>query len=127
MVHLPSELDAIYGIWYAPIMEQMIEEGSAMDKTTSSRGAARTTDPRMTEERTTMEKTTLYLTTELHEGLKALSLRSGRSQAALIREALHAYIAQQEWPLPSSTGIGSDPELSGEQVEDWLEENWRPV
>ena len=74
-----------------------------------------------------MEKTTLYLPTELHRALRELSRRTGRPQADVVREALHLYIGQQSRPPLRSLGMGEDPDLSGEQSEDWLAEHWRPA
>lgn len=74
-----------------------------------------------------MEKTTVYLPADLRGWLREESRRTGRTQAELMREALEAYAARRPRPLPTSIGLGSDPELSGADVEDWLRDNWRPV
>lgn len=71
-----------------------------------------------------MEKTTLYLPPRIQAELRALARRTGRSQAALIRDALEAYVAGQDQPWPSSIGIGADGSLDAENVEPWLAEHW---
>jgi hypothetical protein len=79
-----------------------------------------------------MEKTTLYLPTELQRSLRDLSRRTGRPQAALIREALGAYVAEQERPWPRSIGSAADGTIAGGDSEAWFREEWsrtdaRPV
>jgi hypothetical protein len=49
----------------------------------------------------------------------------GRSQADLIREALATFLGSVEPPMPRSIGIADDPDLHGEDTEDWLRRNWR--
>ena len=73
-----------------------------------------------------MEKTTLYLPRELHVAIRVLARRRGRSQAAVIRDALQDYVERSE-PVPLvSLGAGADPNLSGADVEEWLAANWHP-
>jgi hypothetical protein len=59
-----------------------------------------------------MEKTTVYLAEGTRQGLAALSKRTRRPQAELIREALEAYLDVQDGPrLPSFVGaisVGGD-------------------
>jgi len=43
-----------------------------------------------------MQRTQIYLSKEERQGLQALALRSGRSQSALIREAIDALLAQHQ-------------------------------
>ena len=74
-----------------------------------------------------MEKTTVYLSTELQRSLQDLSRRTGRAQAELIREALSAYVADQERPWPKSIGSGSDGDVAGRDSEAWLTEEWSKV
>ena len=44
----------------------------------------------------TMQRTQIYLSAAEREGLQALALRSGRSQSALIREAIDAFLRQHQ-------------------------------
>ncbi len=71
-----------------------------------------------------MEKTTLYLPPELHRALRDAARQTGKSQAALVREAVAAYLAQMKRPVPRSLGVAEDPGLTGRGSEDWLEETW---
>ena len=32
----------------------------------------------------------------------------------------------RQWPWPKSIGMLSDPELRSDELEEWLEANWRP-
>lgn len=73
-----------------------------------------------------MEKTTVYLPMELRARLKAAAHQEGRSQAELIREALHDRFEQHERPILRSTGIASDPGFNSENIDEWLTENWHP-
>lgn len=58
----------------------------------------------------------MYLTDELQSELRALSKRTGRPIAELIREALGEYLERQEQPrLPSWVGIAS---VGGDAGED---------
>jgi len=43
-----------------------------------------------------MQRTQIYLSAAERQGLQALALSSGRSQSALIREAIDAYLHQQQ-------------------------------
>jgi len=43
-----------------------------------------------------MQRTQIYLSEAERQGLQALALSSGRSQSALIREAIDAYLHQQQ-------------------------------
>ena len=43
-----------------------------------------------------MLRTQIYLSEAERQGLQALALRSGRSQSALIREAIDAFLQQQQ-------------------------------
>jgi hypothetical protein len=73
-----------------------------------------------------VEKTTIYLPMETQEALRALARRTGRSQAAIIREAVDVYVQQQARPQPRSIGIGHNPSLQARKTEEWLEANFRP-
>ena len=73
-----------------------------------------------------MEKTTLYLPADLHRSYRDLARRLGRSQAALMREALQHFAVQQDAPRLKSLGIAKNVALQSDDVETWLEANWRP-
>ena len=45
-----------------------------------------------------MLRTQIYLSEAERQGLQAMALRSGRSQSALIREAIDAFLQQQQQP-----------------------------
>ncbi|MGN6756677.1 MAG: ribbon-helix-helix protein, CopG family [Thermomicrobiales bacterium] len=76
-----------------------------------------------------MVKTTLDLPESMHDALQVLAKRTGRSQADMIREALGAYLAQQEEQrvLPRSVGAVCVPEVQAAVAEEWLAEHWRPT
>ena len=44
----------------------------------------------------TMQRTQIYLSAAERQGLQALALRSGRSQSALIRDAIDAFLRQHQ-------------------------------
>ncbi len=71
-----------------------------------------------------MEKTTLYLPESLQAELRALASRTGRPQAALIREALAEYVGRQEHPWPKSIGIVSDGRLAAKDAKAWVRGEW---
>jgi hypothetical protein len=73
-----------------------------------------------------MQKTTVYLPDALYNWLREESRSTGRSHSEILCYALEVYAAQQLRPLPKSMGLGSDPELRGADVDDWLREHWRP-
>jgi predicted transcriptional regulator len=73
-----------------------------------------------------MQKTTLYLADDLQRSLAAVAKREGRSQAAIVRDALSAYLSRSAPVRPSSIGAGSDKEVSGAASEAWLRKNWKP-
>jgi Arc/MetJ-type ribon-helix-helix transcriptional regulator len=72
-----------------------------------------------------MQKTTLYLPDELQRQLQEAARRMGRSQADLIREALETFLGTVQPPKARSIGLGDNPDLHGEDTEDWLRQNWR--
>ncbi len=71
-----------------------------------------------------VEKTTLYLPGELQRALRDEARRSGRPQAALVRDALRAYLSSRTRPSLTSLGLGEDPELSAREAEEWLDTEW---
>lgn len=73
-----------------------------------------------------MEKTTLDVPIVLHRKLEAVAARTGRPETALIVETLDLFLARWRRPMPRSIGSFGDPDLRGEDVEDWLRANWHP-
>lgn len=71
-----------------------------------------------------MKRTTIFLDVELEQKLRDASRREGRAAAALVREALTAYLAAQEQegtPLPPITGrYASGCEDTSERVDELL-------
>jgi predicted transcriptional regulator len=72
-----------------------------------------------------MEKTTLYLPDEMQRSLAIVAKRERRSQAAVIREAIAAFLESRGSVKLRSIGVGSDDEVTGANSEDWLRKNWR--
>jgi predicted transcriptional regulator len=72
-----------------------------------------------------MDKTTIYLPRELHDELKAVASRFGLAQSEVIREALAAYLAQQETSLPQTVGLGESDNVRGAEYEDLLRQRWK--
>jgi predicted DNA-binding protein len=71
-----------------------------------------------------VEKTTLYLPGELQAALRVLAQRTGRPQAALIREALERYVAGQERPRFASRGAALDGTLDAADAKSWVRDRW---
>ena len=67
-----------------------------------------------------MQKTTVLLPPELRDLLKEVARRTGHPQAAVIREALRAYLRHEAQPKPSSIGAGADDEVTARDSEAWL-------
>ena len=74
-----------------------------------------------------MEKTTLYLPTRLLRTYQQLARQSGRSQAALMRDALQRFADHQARPPLKSLGIARKVRLQGADVETRLDAEWRPA
>jgi plasmid stability protein len=55
-----------------------------------------------------MERTTVYLDAELKRRLKAAAARGGRTEAAMIREALAQYLASEAPPALRPVGHSDD-------------------
>jgi len=72
-----------------------------------------------------VEKTTLYIPADLQRALRSLARRVGKPQAEIIREALNAYVRQQERPRLGSVGLGEDDQVNGATSEDYLRSRWR--
>jgi predicted transcriptional regulator len=73
-----------------------------------------------------MKKTTIYFPDELLLSVRAAAKRTGRSEASLIREAVETYMTHLERPWPRSIGSVDDGTLQPEEIEDWIDANWRP-
>jgi hypothetical protein len=52
-----------------------------------------------------MVKTTVYLEEEDVRSLRAISKRSAKPQAQLIREAIHTFTSAERRPLPAGLGM----------------------
>ena len=72
-----------------------------------------------------MLKTTVYLPEDLQCALKEEARRTGRREAAILREALADYLRNQDRPQPRSIGAGEDMELTARESEAWLRARWR--
>ncbi|HEX5939368.1 MAG TPA: CopG family transcriptional regulator [Dehalococcoidia bacterium] len=73
-----------------------------------------------------MKKTTIYLTPELKARLKGRSMRTKRSEAEVIREALDTYL-KEDRPVPLSIGSASsklDDGVNSSNIKAWIRENW---
>ena len=71
-----------------------------------------------------MKRTTIYLDTDLEIRLKIESMRSGRPQAEVIREALEAYLKDRHPGLPPGIGeYDSGHTDTAEHFEEILEES----
>ena len=73
-----------------------------------------------------MKKTTIYLSDEQMAELDAVSRRKHMPKAHLIREAVAKYIAAEPIPMPAWIGMYADSEVTSENLDDWLHENWHP-
>lgn len=67
-----------------------------------------------------MERTTVYLDAELKRRLKAAAARGGRTEAAMIREALAQYLAAEAPPILEPVGRSDDGGVA-DRVDDELE------
>ncbi len=72
-----------------------------------------------------MEKTTLYIPADLQRALRSLARRARKPRAEIIREALNAYLRQQERPRLGSVGVGEDDQVTGATSENYLRSRWR--
>ncbi len=73
-----------------------------------------------------MKKTTIYIPEELATTVAAAAKRQGTSEASLIREAIATYVTTIERPWPKTIGIVSDGSIQSDEIEDWINANWRP-
>jgi predicted transcriptional regulator len=72
-----------------------------------------------------VEKITLSIPADLRGALRSLARLRGKALAEIIREALNAYVRQQERPRLSSVGLGEDNEVTGATSEDYLRSRLR--
>lgn len=73
---------------------------------------------------TTMEKTTLYIPADLHRQLEEMARRRQQPQAELIREAIRAYVQNEDHPPLRSLGIARSREITGKTARTWLRDHW---
>jgi hypothetical protein len=79
-------------------------------------------------------ETVVRLPRDLRDALRAVAAREGRDEGDVMRDAFSDYVRRNRRDidpegarlLPRSIGIASDPDLSSEDVEEWLKANWRP-
>ena len=72
-----------------------------------------------------LKKKTLYLGEEALAEIKLISRSEGRSEAAILREAIDDYLELRRSELPSIFGTGSGGKFTGAESEDGLLENWK--
>jgi Arc/MetJ-type ribon-helix-helix transcriptional regulator len=71
-----------------------------------------------------MERTTVYLPRELKRALSRMARRQGRSEAALLREAVERLTSGQDAPAPRlPLGRGRGPSIA-ERVDEVLKEGF---
>jgi hypothetical protein len=73
-----------------------------------------------------MQKTTLYLPSDTVRRMRQAAKRLGKSRAQIAREALDDYLVRSERyrGLPPSVGMGSNPDVSAADYEEWLDRHW---
>lgn len=71
-----------------------------------------------------MERTTVYFDDDLRRELRDAARREGRAQAALIRDALEAYLRGRARPRPASIGMLEDPALRAGEAKAWVQARW---
>jgi hypothetical protein len=73
-----------------------------------------------------MATTTIHLPQAVQDELSAVARRTGRSEAEIIVEAVEHHLREAHRPRPKAVGIYDDPEVTGENYEEWLAANWSP-
>lgn len=73
-----------------------------------------------------MATTAIKLPPDVQLKLEALARRTGQAEAEIILEAVEHRLQAEPWPRPKAIGIYSDPEVTSENLEDWLAANWKP-
>jgi predicted transcriptional regulator len=71
-----------------------------------------------------MKKMTIALPEELSLAVAAIAQQKGVSKSAVMREAIATHMETIERSLPTIIGSVSNPEVRGEDTEDWLLEHW---
>jgi predicted transcriptional regulator len=66
-----------------------------------------------------MHKTTLYLEDEVRERIARVAKETGRSQAEVIRDALHAFLTRRK--KPRSIGLGKGGRDLSDRADDLLD------
>ena len=66
------------------------------------------------------------LSPQLQTLLEHLARRLDQSEDEIVTRALYQYARQQSDSWPKSIGAGWDPQVTGENSEDWLRDNWKP-
>jgi hypothetical protein len=72
-----------------------------------------------------MHKTTLYLPVDTRRRLRDVAVRTGRSQAEIVRLAVERYRASEAPPRPRSLAAGEDAGLDARDSEAWLRAHWQ--
>ncbi len=73
-----------------------------------------------------MKKTTVYFPESMLIEVKTRAKQDRRSEAELIREAVHIYLSSGNRSLPSFVGMASDGSFDAEDDEVYLAEHWKP-
>jgi len=68
----------------------------------------------------------IELPPNLKLGLEDLARETGQTEVEIILEAVERHLQAKRHLLPRSVGMMSDPEVTGENLEDWLAANWKP-
>lgn len=77
-------------------------------------------------ETTTTTTITVKLPKDVQRDLAALARRTGRTEVEVVLDAVERHLATESQPRPKAIGIYSDPDVTGENYEDWLAANWKP-
>ena len=71
-----------------------------------------------------VHKTTLYLPDELERELREAARTTGRTQAAVVREALASYLAERRPLMPGFVGSAEGSGLDPATAKDWVRREW---
>ena len=72
------------------------------------------------------QQTSLTVPDDLMTELTRVARHTGRSEGAVLREAIEAYLRDLEAPVVESLGSISDPGLNARDVRSWLDRNFEP-